>query len=130
LINRGRLTLWFDDQTIAAWRNTQPAVGPGAPRTYADLAIERVLVVKSVYHLSLRAAQGFLSSGTELMKLTLLIPDYSTVSRRQGALQVPASALPQSGPRHVVIDATGLRVYGAGRGRERLAAGPRHCPTA
>jgi hypothetical protein len=48
------------------------------------------------------------------MKLTLPIPDYSTVSRRQGALQVPASALPQSGPRHVVIDATGLWVYGAG----------------
>jgi hypothetical protein len=40
--------------------------------------------------------------------------DYSTVSRRQGAFQVPVSALPQSGPRHLVIDAGGLRVYGAG----------------
>jgi len=48
------------------------------------------------------------------MKLTLPIPDYSTVSRRQGVLQVPLPALPQSGPRHVVIDATGLKVYGTG----------------
>jgi Transposase DDE domain len=62
----------------------------------------------------LRAAQGFLSSVVELMRLPLPIPDYSTVSRRQEALQVPISALPQSGPRHIVIDATGLRVYGAG----------------
>jgi len=53
----------------------------------------------------------------ELMKLTLPIPDYSTVSRRQGALQVLVPALPQSGPRHIVIDATGLRVYGAGEWR-------------
>src|SRR5262244_3778604 len=114
LINRGRLTLWFDEHAIAGWRHTAPTAGPGAPRTYADLAIECTLVFKSVYHLSLRAAQGFLSSVMELMRLPLPIPDYSTVSRRQGALHVPMSALPQSDPRHVVIDATGLRVYGAG----------------
>jgi hypothetical protein len=114
LINRGRLTVWFDEHAIAAWHNTEPAAGPGAPRLYTDLAIECALVFKSVYHLSLRAAQGFLSSVMELMRLTLPVPDYSTVSRRQGALQVRESLIPRSGPRHVVIDATGLRVYGAG----------------
>src|SRR5215813_8282243 len=114
LINRGRLTVWFDEHAIAGWHNTEPAAGPGAPRTYSDLAIECALVFKAVYHLSLRAAQGFLSSVMELMKLTLPIPDYSTVSRRQGALQVQVSALPRSGPRHVVIDATGLKVCGVG----------------
>src|SRR6187431_45885 len=80
LINRGRLTIGFDEHAIVGWRNTQPAVGPGAPRTYSDLAIECALVFKSVYHLSLRAAQGFLSSVVELRKLALPIPDYSTVS--------------------------------------------------
>jgi len=51
------------------------------------------------------------------MHLTLPIPDYSTVSRRQGALQVRESLAPRSGSCHVVIDATGLRVYGAGEWR-------------
>jgi Transposase DDE domain len=88
LINPGRLTVWFDEQAVAAWRNTEPATGPGAPRFYADLAIECALIFQSVYHLSLRAAQGFLASVVELMQLPLPIPDYSTVSRRQGALQV------------------------------------------
>ena len=120
LINRGRLTVWFDEQTIAGWRHTAPATGPGAPRRYADLAIECALVFKSVYPLSLRAAQGFLSSVGEVMKLALSIPDYSTVSRRQGVLQVPVFALPQSSPRHAVSDATGLRVYGAGEWEEAL----------
>jgi hypothetical protein len=119
LINRGRLTIWFDDHAIAAWRNTEPAAGPGAPRTYSDLAIECALVFKSVYHLSLRAAQGFISSVVELMQLPLPIPDYSTVSRRQGALQIHLSPTLSRGPRHVVIDATGLRVYGVGEWRMR-----------
>jgi Transposase DDE domain len=95
LINRGRLTVWFDEAAVAAWRNTEPAAGPGAPRLYANLAIECALVFKSVYHLSLRAAQGFLSSVMELMRLTLPVPDYSTVSRRQGALQVRESLTPR-----------------------------------
>ena len=114
LINRGRLTVWFDEHAITLWRNTEPATGPGAPRLYADLAIECALVFKSVYHLSLRAAQGFLSSVMELMRLTLPIPDYSTVSRRQNALAVRSALTPCSNPRHVAVDATGLKVYSAG----------------
>jgi len=48
LINRGRLTVWFDEQAIIGWRHTEPAARPGAPRVYADLAIECALVFKSV----------------------------------------------------------------------------------
>jgi Transposase DDE domain len=117
LINRGRLTVGFDEQAIAGWRHTAPARGPGAPRLYADLAIECALVLKSVYHLSLRAAQGFLSSVMELMTLTLPVPDYSTVSRRQGVLQRQLSPSGCNSPRHIVIDSTGLKVYGAGEWR-------------
>ena len=117
LINRGRLTVWFDEQAIAAWRHTEAATGPGAPRLYADLAIECALVFRSVYHLSLRAAQGSLTSVMELMKLPLPIPDYSTVSRRQGVLQVQLSPSLRHGSRHIVIASTGLRVYGAGKWR-------------
>ena len=51
------------------------------------------------------------------MKLALPIPDYSTVSRRQGVLSVRSSLTPQRSPRHIVIDATGLKVYGAGEWR-------------
>ena len=106
--------MWFDEQAIAGWRHTAPATGPGAPRRYEDLAIDAPWSSNRCTILSLRAAQGFLSSIGELMKLTLPIPDYSTVSRRQGALHVPWAALPQSRPRHIVINATGLRSYGVG----------------
>ena len=48
------------------------------------------------------------------MRLDLPVPNYSTISRRQGTLRVPLSLSSGSRPRHIVIDATGLRVYGAG----------------
>jgi DDE family transposase len=124
LINRGRLTVWFDEQAVAAWRNREPAIGPGAPRLYADLAIDCALVFKAVYHLSLRAAQGFLSSVVDLMKLTLPVPDYSTVSRRQGTLQVRLPVESGGSPRHVVGSVRNHpNLSLRGRGNRRLHRG-------
>ncbi len=112
LVARGQLTFWFDEDAIAGWRNTEPRSGPGTPKIDSDSAIQCALVLKSVFHLSLRATQGFLGSVVELMKIDLPVPDYSTVSRRQGSLAVSLPACKRA--RHVVIDATGLKVYGAG----------------
>ncbi len=48
------------------------------------------------------------------MRLDLPVPTYSSVCRRQGALRVSVSASLHNNPRHIVIDATGLRIYGSG----------------
>ncbi len=114
LIARGGMTFWIDEAALTTWRNTQAHLGSGAPRIYSDTAIHCGVVVKSVYHLSLRAAQGFVSSVLSLMRLDLPVPHYSTICRRQGSLKVPAFSSSNSRPRHIVIDATGLRIYGAG----------------
>ena len=36
LIARGRLTFWFDEDAIAAWRNADPPKRPGAPKVYSE----------------------------------------------------------------------------------------------
>ena len=114
LIARGRLIFWFDEDAVAAWRNADPPKGPGAPKVYSDTAIQCALILKSVFHLSLRSTQGFVSSLLELLRLDLPVPDYSTLSRRQSSLATFLTVSPSSRPRHVVVDATGLRVYGSG----------------
>jgi IS5 family transposase len=81
---------------------------------YADAAIACALVVKVVFHLSLRATQGFLESVVRLMGVELPVPDYTTVCRRQAGLEIGLSLTPRDGPCHVVIDTTGLKVFGAG----------------
>jgi hypothetical protein len=127
LIARGSLTFWFNEDSIAAWRQTERAEGSSRPRVYSDTAIQCALVLPCVFRLSLRATQGFLASLVELMALDLPVPDYSTISRRQVSLDLSLSVGSGDRPRHVVVDATGLRVYGAGewhfrehrRGRRR-----------
>jgi hypothetical protein len=56
-----------------------------------------------------------MTSVLTLMGLTISAPDHSTVSRQAETLPViqPASVPP--GPLHVLIDSTGLQVYGAGQ---------------
>ncbi len=49
------------------------------------------------------------------MGLTLSAPDHTTVSRRAVALRVIQPAQVPPGPLHVLIDNTGLQVYGAGQ---------------
>ena len=58
LIARGRLIFWFDEDAVAAWRNTDPPKGPGAAKVYSDTAIQCALILKSVFQLSLRSTQG------------------------------------------------------------------------
>jgi hypothetical protein len=78
LVRRGQLTLWFDERAIAAWRDTTRSNEPGRPKVYADAAIECALILKSIFHLSLRATQGFLRSVVTLMRLELPVPDYKS----------------------------------------------------
>ncbi|NIW86593.1 MAG: IS5 family transposase [Gammaproteobacteria bacterium] len=130
LVGRGSLTFWIDEQAVSAWRNAAPVGVRGRPRIYTDTAIECALVVKAVFHLSLRATEGFLASVVKLMGVELPVPDYSTVSRRQTGLEVGLRVASGARPRHVVVDTTGLKVFGAGewyvrkywmgRGRRRI----------
>ena len=72
LIARGRLTFWFDEDAVAAWQNADPPKGPGAPKVYSDTAIKCALVLKSVFHLSLRRDTGlcFFASGVAQTRFT------------------------------------------------------------
>jgi hypothetical protein len=130
LVRRGSITFWVDEQAVRFWRAERVPGARGRPQLYADTAIECALVVKAVFHLSLRSTQGFLESVVRLMEVDLPVPDYTTVCKRQRHLRVQLGAKPATQPRHVVIDTTGLRVLGAGewyvrkhgmeRGRRRI----------
>jgi len=63
----------------------------------------------------LRQAQGLMMSVFDLLELGLAVPNFSTVSRRSAKLpSISLGRLP-TGPLHVVIDSTGLKVFGAGQ---------------
>ena len=61
LVQRGSITLWFSEECQKKWHDSSKEK-KGRPRIYSDEAILCALLVRSVYHLPLRALQGFLFS--------------------------------------------------------------------
>ena len=112
LRQRGSLTVWFTDATIAAWK-AQPRTTRGGRLLYSDLAIATALTLRAVFRLALRQIEGLIASIITLLGLDLVVPDHSTLSRRAGTLEVPA---PRSGmaPVHLLVDSTGLKLCGSG----------------
>ena len=107
------MTFWLDEQAIKSWYESATPASRGQPQRYSDLAITIVLVIKRVFRLTLRAAQGFIDSIFSLMGIPLRCPDYTGVSRR--ARSVSFSYPPTRGQiAHLVIDSTGLKVFGEG----------------
>lgn len=116
LVERGSLTLWISSEVVSGWSDQRPAQR-GAQFEFSDMAIEALLSLKFLFRLPYRATEGFGKSLFELMGLDLKVPDYSTLSRRAKKLQV---TLPQtSAASHIVMDATGLKVYGEGEWKVR-----------
>ena len=114
LINRGSITFWLDDEVIQAWYESATPASRGRPQRYSDLAITTVLVIKRVFRLTLRAAQGFIDSIFSLMGVPLRCPDYSSVSKRAKSVNVSFKASTRGEIAHLVIDSTGLKVFGEG----------------
>ncbi len=119
LVRRGSITLWISGDVISAWQATPPNPRPrGGQQQYSDGAIECLLMVKSVYHLPLRATEGFVQSLFGSLHLALPVPDYTTVCRRAKTLTVHLPTTVQ-GPIYAVLDSTGLKVFGEGEWKVR-----------
>ncbi|EOX1519366.1 IS5 family transposase [Vibrio cholerae] len=119
LVQRGSLTLWMDEQAIKRWHCQTHHCRRGRGFHYSDSAIKTALMLKSVFTLPLRALEGFINSLFQLMDVPLQSPDYSCISKRAKQVNIKYR-LPSKGPvAHLVIDATGLKVYGEGEWKVR-----------
>ena len=116
LQQRGSLTVWVTPEALAAWQ--PPRTGQrGRPRDYSEVAIETGHLLRLAFGRPWRQTEGLLRSVTVLLGLEVGVPDHTTFARRSPGLTL-ATALAHSqasgGPVNVVIDATGLKVHGAG----------------
>jgi transposase len=119
LVNRGSLTLWFSEDVISAWKNQARSGKRGRPKKYDETAILTMATLQEIYRLPLRQAEGLLRSIFELLKLDLSVPDYSTLSRRRAALEIELPIRRRDEPLHVVVDSTGIKVFGEGEWKVR-----------
>lgn len=126
LINRGRIDIWIEEEELKQWNTPLRSGERGRPKKYSDSAILMCLVVKKIYHLSLRGCRGFMISVFKLMGVSLSIPSYSQISRRSAALEVPLGYPPRKGKIDIAVDSTGLKIYGEGEWKVRKHGWTKH----
>lgn len=101
-----------------SWQCTEHHGRRGRGYIYSDVAIETALVVKGVFNLSLRALEGFTNSVFQLMNVPLTSPSYSSISKLRPSRSSIAHRV-MALWHIVVIDSTGLKVYGEGEWKTR-----------
>jgi hypothetical protein len=119
LTSRGSLTLWVDQAAIEQWICTSQPTRRGRPIKYADAAIRCCLLLREVFHLPLRQTQGLASSLFRMLKLDLPTPHYSLLCRRARRLNISLAAPSAKPIKHLVFDASGLKVFGEGEWKVR-----------
>lgn len=119
LRQRGDLTVWISDDALVLWSAPLRTTRGGQAR-YSDLAIETCLTLGMGFKQPLRQAQGLMRSIAKLLGIVIAVPDFSTLSRRGNglALQTKPGAHSQAGI-HLVVDSTGLKVFGEGEWLEQ-----------
>jgi IS5 family transposase len=126
LVRRGSITLWISEEVAKDWYEA-PKGRRGRPKKYSDKAIECGLTIKALFRLPFRMTEGFLKSLKELLKLEIDIPDYTLLCKRQKAVQVALPRSVKSGEGlHLVVDTTGIKVYGEGEWKVRQHGWVKH----
>jgi len=77
LVQRGSLTFWLSDDFEQIWLYTGEKQG-GSQFDYSDKAIEIMLTIKEVYHLTNRGVEGFV---WKYISVCLTIPRFPSVAR-------------------------------------------------
>lgn len=117
LVQRGSITFWLSDDIEKTWLYVGEKQR-GSQFDYSDKAIEIMLTLKEVFHLTNRGVEGFVRSLFQMMKIDLPVPDHSTLSKRGKTLKMK---LPKKakGSLNLVFDSTGLKIYGEGEWKVR-----------
>ena len=116
LKRRGSLLVWLDSDMV--W--LAPKAGrPGRPPVFSDAAVQFCLMVKVLLGLPLRQTTGMVASILKLANLDWPIPDFSTLSRRQGKITVQITNRRGPRPLNLLVDSTGIKFLGDGEWQAR-----------
>lgn len=118
LKSRGRIEIWVDKDAVANWYYQGPTQ-KGAQHKYSDECITTLLQLKVVFKLAYRQLEGFTDSLMKKMGIEVTIPCYTQICRRVKELEIDIEAPVTSTPAYIVIDSTGLKVYGEGEWKTR-----------
>ena len=118
LVNRGNINFWIDSEVLKSWQAKKQKKN-GHPFIYGDELIKTMCFIRFKFHLSLRETEGFFTSLIRLMSGVFKVPCYTQVCRRMKSLSLPLELIQKKNVTDIVLDPTGLKIYGAGEWRSQ-----------
>ena len=114
LVSRGDITVWFDEDVIDQWEHDNAECRAGRPFVYSNLAIETLLTLRELFRLPYRQTEGFGRALVKLMEVDVAIPHHTSLQKRAAKLGITIAVARPEGSIDLVVDSTGLKVYGEG----------------
>lgn len=125
LVDRGNINFWITPQVLTNWMARKEKKN-GHPFIYGDELIKAMCFIRFKFHLSLRETEGFFLSFINLITKAFKTPCYTQLCRRMKTLSLPNQLLKKRYITDIVIDTTGLKVYGAGEWRSQRYGSKKH----
>jgi len=119
LVSRGDITVWFSEDAIESWEHPNAGTKVGRPFTYSDTAIECLLTIRELLKLPYRQTEGFGRSLAKLLGVEIAIPDFTSLAKRAAKLELALRVFSKRGPIEIVVDSTGMKVFGEGEWKMR-----------
>ncbi len=119
LTRRGDVTFWFSEDVVDAWEHENDQKKNGRPFVYSEVAIETLLTIRELFRLPYRQTEGLGRALAKLMGASITIPHHTSLQKRAAKLRVVIALSAIKGPIDVVVDSTGLKVFGEGEWKVR-----------
>lgn len=119
LVQRGSITFWFNEHVLQQWEHPNDIPKVGHPFEYSDTAIECLLTLRELLRLPYRQTEGMGRSLMQLMNVEISIPDFTSLAKRAAKLNIALKIGSSKGPIDIVVDSTGLKVFGEGEWKMR-----------
>lgn len=119
LVARGSITFWFSEEALRSWYHENGAGKRGRPFTYSDSTMEMFLTIRELLRLPYRQTEGFVRSILALLAEGVSVPDFTSAAKRAAKLGIKLPVLPRRGRIDIVLDGTGLKVFGEGEWKVR-----------
>jgi len=111
LVQRGSITFWIDKDLLENDKVFEPT--KGRPR-FKKAILQAGWLLKTVYRLTFRSLEGYFNSLFSLVGSGVQSPHYTLFCKRGNEVKDLLPKLSNRRPMEIVIDASGLKIYGEG----------------
>jgi len=111
LVQRGSITFWIDKDFL---KSSQTHTSTKGRPKFKKAIIQAGWLLKTAYKLTFRSLEGYFNSILEMVGSEASSPHYTLFCKRGKEVAELLPKLSNRRPKEIVIDASGLKVYGEG----------------